>query len=148
MPVLTAYHTEVELGLYMISQLGETGETLGWTSRDMVVSEAVTDALFDYGETDVEAITGTSNLRKLRALARRAIWRAVVHETTHYYAVADGGQRLDRPTVNKQARQSLEQAEYECRACGADPDYRVSVHAISRPHDPYLTLEDVTRVLP
>jgi hypothetical protein len=146
MPVPTVYTTEVDLGLYMISQLDAVGETLGWTSRDMVVSEAVTDALLDYGETSIGLITGTTNLRKLRALARRAIWRAVVQTTTDYYSIADNGQRLERHQVNDQARKSLEMAEYDCRACGADPDYAVSIRAISRPHDPYVVLEDVTRV--
>jgi len=145
--VPTSY-TEASFSRYLLTSLDQVGVTLGWDVTDLVVNEAVYDALFDYGETDITAISGAPNLRRIRALGRRAIWRAVVQATSDYYSITDNGQRLERQQVNAQARQSLTLAEQDCIAIGAASEYGVTVHAIVRPHDPYAVLDDDVRVTP
>lgn len=147
MPVPTTY-SEHRLSEYLISQLEELADVLGWSSGSVQVAEAVNDALLDYGEPTISAITGATALRKLRALGRRAIWRAVVQATVGDYSFSSDGQRFDRQQVNEQARKMLELAEIDCRVTGADPDYAVQIVSISRPHDPYAVILDEDRVLP
>ena len=147
MPVATTY-SEAELARYMLTTLEQVGVTLGWDVNDLVVQTAVSDTLLDYGEVDISAISGATSVRKLRALSRRAIWRAVVYATSDYYSVLDNGQKFERQQVNAQARQSLLQAEQECMAAGYDSGYAISIHAVSRPHDPYAVLPDEDRIIP
>jgi len=147
MPVPTAY-TEPALGRYMLSVIDQVGVTLGWDVTDLVVQEAVTDALLDYGDVPIASIAGSTEIRKLRALGQRAIWRAVVNTTSDYYSILDNGQKLERQQVNAQARQSLVLAESLCDQVGATNTWAMSIHAISRPHDPYSVVEDDTRVTP
>jgi hypothetical protein len=147
MPVPTSY-TEPAFGRYMLSVIDQVGVTLGWDVTDLVVQEAVSDALLDYGDDPIGDITGSTNIRKLRALGQRAIWRAVVHATSDYYSITDNGQRLDRQQVNEQARKSMLLAQELCDTVGATTGWTMGVHAIVRPHDPYSVIEDDQRVMP
>ena len=147
MPTATEY-SEPQLARYMLTVLEQVGVTLGWDVNDLVVQTAVSDTLLDYGELDISAITGATGIRKLRTLSRRTIWRAVVYATSDYYSILDNGQKFERQQVNAQARQSLQQAEQECMAAGYDDGYAISIHAVSRPHDPYAVLPDEDRITP
>lgn len=148
MPVPTQY-SEAIFADYLTSVLGSLADVLGWTAGSPAVQEAISDALLEYGETTISSVTGTANLLKLRALGRRAIWRAVAAATVGNYSFTDvAQQQFSREQVHEHAVKMLEAADVECRAFGADPTYAVSIVAISRPHDPYAVLEDSVRVLP
>lgn len=145
MPVPASY-TETSFARYLMTVLDQVGVTLGWDVSDLVVQEAVTDALLDIDESTIANLTSSTELRRLRALGRRAIWRAVVQATADYYSITDNGQRLDRQQVNAQAREALALAEQACLLLGADPGYAVTVHRVSRPQDPYVVLPDDERL--
>jgi hypothetical protein len=145
-PVATQY-TEGAFAEYLVSVLDGLASTLDWNSGDPRVQEALADALLEYGDTTIGNISGTDNLRKLRALGRRAIWRAVVQASVGHYSFTDvAQQKFSREQVNEQARKMLELAELDCRAAGADAGYAVSLVSISRPHDPYAVIPDEERV--
>jgi hypothetical protein len=143
MPPPTTY-SEAIFTDYMFSVLGEVGDLLKWTAGSAQVQEALTDALLEYGETTIGNITGTKNLRHLRAFGRRAIWRAVVQATSGKYDFSDSDAHFTRSQLNSQARESLKIAETECLEW--DPAYAVSIVSVKRPHDPYQVILDSERV--
>lgn len=147
MPAPTTY-SEALLADYQVSALGDLAAVLGWDAGSSQVLEAVNDALLDYGASDIASITGSDNLRKLRALGRVAIWRAVAGATAGFYSFTDvAQQKFDRDKVHKQAVEMLEVAQSEARALGADPTYSVSILSVRRTDDPYAVLPDEERVI-
>jgi len=147
MPVPTVY-SEASFASYLTSVLDPLVDVLGWDEGDPRVREAVTDALLDYGTSTITTITAAADVRRLRALGRVAIWRAVVQATAGHYAFTDvGQQQFNRQQVNEQARAMLEIAEADARAIGATSDYTVTIAAVRRPHDPYAVTPDDERIL-
>jgi hypothetical protein len=114
MPVPTQY-TEVQLRNYLVAVLADVGTALGWDSGSVQVVEATNDALLEAGASDISIVT---DIRGLRALGRRAIWRAVVQATAGNYSFSTYEQRFDRQQVNEQAHKALELAEADCREAG------------------------------
>ncbi len=149
MPVVTQYSESI-FSDYMFSVLGEVGSMLNWTPGSPAVQEALNDALLDYGETTITNIVGTSGLkgtnalRRLRALGRRAIWRAVVQATAGKYAFSDESASFHREQINEMAREALKIAELDCLAW--DPNYAVGVVSVTRPADPYIVIQDAQRL--
>lgn len=142
-----AQYSEAMLAEYQVSALGELASVLGWDAGTAQVQEAVTDTLLDYGASDITSISGTDNIRKLRALSRLSIWRAVAGATAGFYSFTDvASQKFDRDKVHKQALAMLEVAQNEARALGADPTYSVSVWSVQRT-DPYIVVPDEERVI-
>lgn len=74
MPVPTVY-TEQTLAEFMMQELKNSASDLGWTTADPDgdYQEAITETLLLYGVADVSEAT---NIRKVRALARVAIWES------------------------------------------------------------------------
>lgn len=147
MPVPVVY-SEAGFAAYLTSVLDTLADVLGWDAGDPRVQEAVADALLEYGETTIGNVTGTTNLLKLRALGRRAIWRAVAGATAGSYSFTDvAAQKFERQQVHDHAVKMRESADAECRALGADPTYAVAVLSVQRHQDPYAVLEDSTRTI-
>ncbi len=145
MPVPTSY-TEAAFADYLASVLGDLAGALGWDAGSTQVIEAVNDALL---ESDTSNIASVTDIRGLRALGRRAIWRAVVQATAGNYSFATYEQRFDRQQVNEQAREMLKIAEGDCQALGLAVDdlvFGARVFRVQRPHDPYIVLPDEQRV--
>jgi D-serine deaminase-like pyridoxal phosphate-dependent protein len=146
MPVPTVY-SESGFASYLASVLDTLADVLGWDAGDPRVQEAVTDALLEYGETSIAAISGSSNLLKLRALGRRSIWRAVAEATAGNYSFTDvAQQKFDRQQVHDHALAMWREADSTARTLGADVSTAVSVVTIKRPHDPYIILPDAERI--
>lgn len=122
---------------------------LGWTAGSVQVQEALNDTLLEYGEPTIANIVnttganGTRNLRRLRALGRRAIWRAVVQATAGKYQVGSSEWQLSRQQIHTQAKGAFEIASSECLEW--DPSYAVSIVTVKRPSDPYQVLPDSER---
>lgn len=114
MPLPTAY-TEIAFADYLASVLGEMASIIGWDAGSVQVIEAINDALLDMGESDITAVT---DFRGLRALGRRAIWRAVAQATASDYSFSSDGQRFDRQQINMQALALLKVAEDDCLKAG------------------------------
>jgi sulfite reductase alpha subunit-like flavoprotein len=145
MAVPTAY-TTTSLAVYLKYVPGDIIDVLGWNTDSPQVQEAVNDALLEYGVTDAATITGIDELRRLRALGRRAIWRAIVQATANWYSITDNGQKLERQQVHAQALTAYEQADNDCRAAGADPALAVNVIHVQRVRDPYAVIPDAERL--
>jgi|SRR5579859_146334 len=146
-PVLT--YTEPIFADYLFGVLDDVGGMLGWTPGSPAVQEALNDALLEYGETtianivSVDGVQGTRQIRRLRALGRRAIWRAVVQATAGKYSFGDAGQTFDRKEINEMAREALKLAQTDCLEW--DPAYAVGIVSVNRPSDPYIVISDAQR---
>lgn len=143
MPAPTAYSESV-FADYLTTVLGNFADVLGWSPGSPQVQEALADTLLEYGETTIGNIVGIRHIRRVRALGRRAIWRAVVQATAADYTATDNNQTLEREQLQKQSLKALELAEYECREW--DPQYAVTIVGVNRPHDPYAVRPDAERV--
>lgn len=142
-----AVYSEILFADYLTGQIQQVAAALGWDAGSAQVREAVNDALLDLDKTDIASAT---DIRGLRALGRRAIWRAVVQATTSNYSFTDvAQQKFDRQQVNTQAQAMLKIAEADCQALGVGTDssvFAVQIMRVSRPHDPYVVLPDEERV--
>lgn len=138
-------YTELALAMYMHATLREVGEALGWQPSAGDYDEAVNETLLTYGASDIAAISGQANIRRLRTLARVQAWQQVVNATAGDYAFSADGASYHREQVHAQALSNLRQAQTE--ALAYDPDYRVGVDRIEHKHDPYTYLPEDRRTL-
>jgi hypothetical protein len=142
MPAPTTYN-EAGFASYLTSVLGELAAVIGWDAGSPQVREAVSDALLDLGVTSIGDVTTPSDIRGLRALGRRAIWRAVVQATAGKYDFSDSDAKFSRSQINSQALEALKIAAADC--IEFDPNYSVSAVSVKRPHDPYVVIPDTER---
>ena len=144
-----AAYTEQSLAEYMHATLGAMATRLGWTVDTDSYDEAVNEAVAAYGTDDITGITGRDNLRKLRALARREVWRLVLQSLAAYYEFATDGQSFKPNQMSEQASKALAQAEADCLALGIDDDrYSVSIDSVIYPDDPFSYYPDDVRTRP
>lgn len=144
-----ASYTEQSLAEYMHATLGAMATRLGWTVDDGDYTEAVNEAVAAYGTDDISGISGRDNLRKLRALARREVWRLVVQSLAAYYEFSTDGQSFKPNQMSEQASKSLAQAEDDCAALGIDNGaYNVTIDSVIYPHDPFSYYPDSVRTRP
>lgn len=144
MPVPIQY-TEPQFRAYLVGVLDEVGSIIGWNAASTQVVEAATDALLEFGVTDITTVTKPRSLMALRALGRRAIWRGVVQAVSGKYDFRDSDATFTRSQVQEMALESLKLAERDC--AGFDANYAVTVLKVSRPQDPYSVIPDAERVL-
>lgn len=144
MPAPSTY-TEESLSAYMDSILGAVADVLSWSVAGGDYAEAVNETLLAYGVDDIALVTGRENIKRLRALARREVWRAVVNVTAGDYDFEADGGKYSRSEINKMAMQNLIRAESE--AAEYDPLWRVGVDAVTYKHDPYGYLPDDERTV-
>lgn len=144
MPVPTQY-SESLFADYLVSVLGDFATVLAWDMGSQQVQEAVADALLELGAVSIASVTTTFQIRGLRALGRRAIWRAVVQATAGFYAFTDvAQQQFSRQQINDHALKALELAETECLEWS--PSYAVTIVSVKRPSDPYVVIPDSERI--
>jgi hypothetical protein len=139
-------YTEKTLADFMQATLADLATTLGWTTTPDDYQEAVNEALLTYGTSAISTITGTTNIRKLRAIARVQVWRQVVAAVAGDYDFEADGAKFDRSQVQEMARQALALAEVDAMAYGALDGYEVGVDTVVNIHDPYRYVEDDDRV--
>ena len=120
MAIPTGY-TEETLSAYRSSQAGAVADLLGWTVDGGSYAEPINDTLLAYGTDDLTTISGSTNIRKLRAMARRELWRAAVAQFAGSYdwTVPDGTS-IKESTLQAQAQAAFAQAEADCNALGVD----------------------------
>lgn len=117
MAVVTSY-TEESLMNYMHDALNGVGDVLGF-EPPFSYSEAFNETMLVYRSNDVTAVSGTLNIRKLRAIARVEAWRMVVSKTAVDYDFRrEDGAQYSRSQMNTQARASYAQALKEARELG------------------------------
>jgi hypothetical protein len=118
--------------------LGATAPVLGWTVDGGDYDEALNETLLAYGQTDITLISGDDNLRKLRALGRVEVWRAVMADVSlDYDFKADGGD-YRRSQMYEQARDQFHRALDE--AMQYLPEYAIDVGTFEDAYDPYARL--------
>jgi hypothetical protein len=140
-------YSEALFADYLVTVLDSIATVLGWDTGSPQVQEAVADALLDLGSTSIASVT---DIRGLRAVGRRAIWRAVVQATAGNYSITDNGQKLERQQVNDQARKMLELVEADCQTLGvglAGAGLPAFIWRIDRPRDPYDIRPEEERVI-
>lgn len=135
MAVPSAYN-EAELMAYMRTVLGATATVLGWDDL-APYQEPVNETLLAYGVVDIAQAT---DVQKLRALARVAVWQRVVDVTAGRYDISTDGQSLSRSQMHKHARESLRAAKHA--AMRDDDAYAVVMTSVRYTSDPYRTFEE------
>lgn len=138
MAIPTSY-TEEELKAYMHSTLSATATSLNWNVADGYYNEPVIAAVLAY---DVDDIEDATDMQKLRALARREAWRAVMAETSTDYDYAADGASLKRSQMHDHAEKMFRQAQSDLMALGFD-GWEVGIEAVEY-DDPYKALETDT----
>lgn len=103
-------YTEAELGAYMQSLItqdttvNELTSQLSWSVDNDSYDEAVNEALAVYGTDDISTITGFSNIRSLRIIARVELWRLVMQRTVPAYQATDGRLAASRNQLYEHAK--------------------------------------------
>jgi len=137
--VAPASYSETTLILYMHNALASVSDALGWTASSVELQEALNEVLLAYGVSDVTGIAGISNLRKLRALARREAWRAAMTEAAADYDFENEAGVMKRSQVFAQAQKAYVQAANE--ALIYDDQYNVAIETVAYA-DPYLAPDE------
>ena len=122
MAVPTTY-SEEELADYMHAVLGKTASIIGWSSPDSY-DEAVTDAAIMAGVSDVASAT---DIPKLRACARLAVWQAVEADTVGYHDFSEDQQSFRMHQVHIQAVAKVKEARREAARHGVNAVEMTSV---------------------
>lgn len=143
MPAPTVY-SEPQFCAYLVSVLHEVGPILGWNPGSPQVQEAKNDALLEFNIADIATVTTARDIRGLRALGRRAIWRGVVQAVATRYDFSDSDAKFTRSQVQVMALEALKLAESDCLEF--NPNYAATIVRVTRPHDPYVVLLDSDRV--
>lgn len=139
-----ASYTEATLATYMHTTLGAIAGALSWTVAGNSYAEPVNEALLVYGVSDIAAAT---EIQKLRAIARREAWRAVVAGLAAMYNFATDGQSFSRSQMQAQALEALRIAEADAMQYDTGA-YEVRVDKVERTQDPYQYYPDERRLRP
>lgn len=131
-----ATYTEDQLASFAVIALGPLAPLLGWTPETPQVAVAVEDAVLAY-HGGAGLIANATDVPRLRALARVAIWRAVRDATAGYYRFSTDGQAFDRQQVHEQAVKMVAEAERDAGAWGAGPALVVASVERDDASDPY-----------
>lgn len=135
MPAPSTY-TEEELAAFMVSDLSEVGQVLGWSDLSHM-QEAVNDTLL---ALDVAEI-GDADVTGLRAVARVMAWRQACAALVARYDFADPDGRYSRAQMLKGAQQRV----IECERMAVEYLPSVMVAVISQAsysYDPYVPLSE------
>lgn len=143
MPAPTQY-SEAIFADYLYGVIGEAATMLGWTAGSFQVQEAVADTLLDLNLSSIALAVTPFQLRGLRTLGRRAIWRAVVHATAWKFDFSDADARFSRSQIHAQALENLALAETDCLSWS--PTYAASLVGVNRTADPYIVIPDSARI--
>jgi hypothetical protein len=140
MPPATSY-TESTLADFMLDEIGQMATILSWSDLSDVQA-AVNRAIRAYG---VAAIASATDMDKLEALARVAIWQRVADYTVAAIKVSSDGASFDRQQIHEHATEKLKAAQAE--ALAYDSAYEVGVDRLKFIHDPYEVIDEDDRDL-
>jgi hypothetical protein len=125
-----AGYTPTTLATYMHTVLGRTAGIIGW-QNPASYAEPINDALIAYG---VDAVGSATDVDKLRACARWAVWQAVADYTAGYHDFSEDQQTFRMHQVHQQAVQRAKAAARDAAAFGAGPSaLKVSVDPLRKP---------------
>jgi len=116
MPVPTSYD-ESTLAAYMRTVIGPLADVLGWTET-AAYAEPIAETLLALAIADLADVTDRRDIQRLRAVARREVWRAVAGATAGNYRFSTDQQSFDRQQVYEHAQAEYQRAARECQALG------------------------------
>lgn len=149
MPTPTAY-TEETLAAYMQDVLGEVASALGY-DPGASYTEAVNEAVVQYGVDDISEVSGRDAVRLLRALARVQAWQKVINDTAGDYDFKTDKTTFNRSQVHKQALSNLSMARAEAQTLideqEQDTAYVVERSPARYKDDPYRYWDEEEREL-
>lgn len=139
-------YTEATLKAYLNTALGAVAGVLGWTVDAGDYDEIVNETLLVYDVTD---IANATEIRKLRTLGRRELWRAVMTELATDYDYEVRGDSAKRSQAYAHAKAQFELADADARLYDA-AGYRVESDTVTYGwtvdgtayKDPYEALEE------
>lgn len=101
----TAYATEDEFATYLHGVLGDddVARQLGWSVTGGDYGEAIDEALLRLGADAITEFSGRQEMRKLRAVGRRELWRLVAQRTAGNHDSETEGGTTSYSQVHKQA---------------------------------------------
>lgn len=137
---LPAAYTETTFKEYLHALLNQGGFAgdLGWSIAAGSYDEVVNDALLHYGADDITAISGSSNIHKMRVAGRVALWEAVVSATAHYRSASADGISSDLGRVHANAVAQLERAKNDAANAGLiGATMAVGITTVRTANDPY-----------
>ena len=147
MALPTSYATEAEFAAYLHGCLYGIAGVLAWSVDEGSYDEIINDTLVAYGTSDLDSITGESNIVKLRALGKYYVWRAAVDGLASKYDYATNNQRFDLSQMQKMANTSLRQAEQAAAAYGVG-SYAIGVQRVIRTQEPYGYIDPALQTTP
>jgi len=156
MPAPTSY-SEDDLAAYMLQELGDVGQDLALSATANATgdlgdfTEPVNDVLLDFGTDDITTISGSADIRGLRALAAVHAWRLARKRAAARYDQADGTQSLKRSQVFGMIDKNLSLAEDIAAALGYGSPASQLVIKVGHIHyvqDPYLPIDESPAGLP
>jgi hypothetical protein len=111
-------YTEATLKEYLHGCTQRAGINLGWSIAEGNYDETVADTELALGT----AVADTTNIRALRAVARRELWRAVMQATSHLATAQTGaaGSIAYGKTVFDRAKDLHAQASTEVEMLGLE----------------------------
>jgi hypothetical protein len=133
-------YTQTHLADWLLKRLGPVADVLGWSAMSFQVVDAIEDALIAYG---VDEVPEATNVPKLRALARRELWRQVADSTVGYHDFTSSDQSFKLQQIHEQAVAALRRATLECQRSG----YAASAYVgtVRRVDNAYRYLPDTER---
>ena len=130
-------YTEATLITYMHTVLSDVATVLAFATATSY-SEAVNEAVAAYGASDVTTITGTENLYKLRALARREAWRTACGALAAKFDFTADGHAIRRSDLYNHAKEEMQRAEADALAYDAYSGYNVGTATVGYSDDWYM----------
>jgi hypothetical protein len=125
------------LANYLHSVLGGLASQLGWTieadSYDFIISET----LEKYG---VDTETLATDTKKLHALGKVELWKAVLTEVTFDYSFSADGASYSRNQMYEMCSRNYITALTE--ALAYDVNYQIETGNFSTEHNPYLSFPE------
>ncbi len=111
MPTPTSYD-EQALADFMHDVLGadEVARDLNWSVPEGDYDEAVTETMLALGVESLGDVSGLENIRRLRAIARREVWRTVMQRTAHKTDTNTEGGNEAHSQLHTHARRMFEMA--------------------------------------
>jgi hypothetical protein len=137
--VPTSY-TEATLKAFMHATIGAVADSLEWTTVGTKYDEAMIETLLAYGVTD---IANATDIKKLRALARREVWRSVLAEVSSDIDFSADGARYSQQQLFTMAQQQFQMASADATPFDSSGSNVVSLETVNY-GDPYMPLEEET----
>lgn len=100
--------TESEARTYADATLGTFADFLGWTVALGSYNEIVNDAVGEYGETLITAVSGVKQTQLMKACVRYVLWRTVTQVSNDKFNISQTGTGLSLSQVNDHARASMQ----------------------------------------